>query len=114
MSGAKVALVHVFDPASYNGLELYLRRAAEIAEDHQSLGRDRLDSFLQDELPAPDSAPILVAGDVATQIGARRFDADVLIRCADHRKRSSTGRCRPHADLSYAMARDSPFPVLSI
>jgi len=68
MLRAKVALIHVFDPASYNGFELYLRRASEIAEDHQSVGRDRLDSFLQDEFPASDSARILVAGDAATQI----------------------------------------------
>jgi Universal stress protein family len=29
--GAKVSLIHVFDPASYSGFELYVRRATEIA-----------------------------------------------------------------------------------
>lgn len=65
---AKVSLVHVFDPASYDGFELYLRRMAEIAEEHQEIARDRLDAFLKDEFPAPEHARILVAGDAAAQI----------------------------------------------
>ena len=65
---ARVSLVHVFDPASYDGFELYLRRMAEIAEEHQEIARDRLDAFLKDEFPAPEHARILVAGDAAAQI----------------------------------------------
>jgi hypothetical protein len=44
---AKVSLMYVFDPASHNGFELYLIRGSEeIAEEHQTIGRDRLNSFL--------------------------------------------------------------------
>jgi len=67
--GAKVSLIHVFDPASYNGFELYLgRKPSEIAEEHQTIGRDRLNSFLRDEFPVSEHPRILVAGDAATQI----------------------------------------------
>jgi nucleotide-binding universal stress UspA family protein len=65
---AKVSLVHVFDPASYNGFELYVRRALEIAEEHQKIGRDRLNTFLRDEFPLSEHPRILAAGDAATQI----------------------------------------------
>jgi len=66
---AKVSLIHVFDPASYNGFELYVARdPAEIAEEHRAIGRDRLNSFLQTEFPLADHPRILLAGDAATQI----------------------------------------------
>lgn len=50
--GANVSLMHAFNPASHNGFELYLLRGSdEIAEEHQTIGRDRLNSFLQAEFP---------------------------------------------------------------
>src|SRR3984893_11662131 len=67
--GAKVSLMYVFDPASHNGFELYLIRGSEeIAEEHQTIGRDRLNSFLQAEFPISEHPRIVVAGDAATQI----------------------------------------------
>jgi hypothetical protein len=69
--GAKVSLMYVFDPASHNGFELYLIRGSEeIAEEHQTIGRDRLNSFLQTEFPISEHPRIVVAGDAATQIAA--------------------------------------------
>lgn len=68
LCGAKVSLIHVFDPASYNGFELYVRRSQEIAEEHQEIARDRLNSFLKDEFPSSEHARILVAGDAGAQI----------------------------------------------
>ena len=50
--GAKVSLIHVYDPASYSGLELYVRSPREIAEEHREIARERLDSFLLQEFPA--------------------------------------------------------------
>lgn len=41
-----VTLAHVFDLASHNGFELYVRPAQEIAEEHQSIAQEKLDSFL--------------------------------------------------------------------
>ena len=51
---ARVSLIHVFEPDSYSaleGFELYVRRAPEIAEEHQVIARNRLNSFLRDEFP---------------------------------------------------------------
>ncbi len=81
MFGAKVSLVHVVDPASYNGLELYLRAPVEIAEEHMEVGRERLDSFLTAEFPVDQCPRILASGDAATQIAqvAREGKFDVII-----------------------------------
>jgi nucleotide-binding universal stress UspA family protein len=67
--GARVSLMYVFDPASHNGFELYLIRGSEeIAEEHQTIGRDRLNSFLQAEFPISEHPRLVVAGDAAAQI----------------------------------------------
>ena len=80
LAGAKVSLIHVFDPASYNGFELYLRAVPEIAVEHQNIARERLDSFLPNEFPASECPRILVAGDAATQIAhTARNGFDLII-----------------------------------
>src|ERR1700691_5512101 len=66
--GAKVSLVHVVDPTSFNGLELYERSPFEVQEEHLSVGRGKLDSFLTAEFPASDSQRILASGDAASEI----------------------------------------------
>lgn len=66
--GAKVSLIHVFDPASYNGFELFVRRVQEIAEEHEEIARNRLDSFLRAEFPVREHPRILLSGDAATKI----------------------------------------------
>ena len=80
--GAEVSLVHVVDPASYNGLELYARSPFEIEEEHLAIGQERLSSFLADELPAAECPRILASGDAASQIAkvARdgRFDLIIM------------------------------------
>lgn len=65
---ARVSLVHVVDPASYSGLELYARSLYEVADEHMDVGRERLDSFLTEEFPAAECPRIVVAGDAAAQI----------------------------------------------
>lgn len=65
---AKVSLIHVVDPASYSGLELYTRSLYEVADEHLDVGRERLDSFLTHEFPIADCPRIVVAGDPAAQI----------------------------------------------
>lgn len=68
---ARVSLIHVFEPDSYSaleGFELYVRRAPEIAEEHQEIARNRLDFFLKDEFPVSQYPRILVTGDAATRI----------------------------------------------
>jgi nucleotide-binding universal stress UspA family protein len=78
---AKVSLVHVVDPASYSGLELYVRPGSEIAEEHMEIGRDRLDSFLKEEFPATEYPRILASGDASTEIAqtARDGKFDLII-----------------------------------
>jgi nucleotide-binding universal stress UspA family protein len=78
--GAKVSLIHVFDPASYNGFELYVRRSDEIAEEHQEIARNRHNSFLKDEFPISQCPRILVAGDAGAQIAeVARNGFDLII-----------------------------------
>jgi nucleotide-binding universal stress UspA family protein len=66
--GASVSLLHVFDPNSYTGTEVYVRGPVEIAEEHQQIARKRLDGFLHAEFPLEQYPRILAAGDVAAKI----------------------------------------------
>jgi nucleotide-binding universal stress UspA family protein len=78
---AKVSLVHDFDPSSYNTFELYLRPASELAEEHEGIARDRLNSFLTAEFAPSEHPRILVSGDAATEIAevARKNGIDFII-----------------------------------
>jgi nucleotide-binding universal stress UspA family protein len=78
--GAGVSLIHVFDPASYSGMELYLRSPMEIAAEHEGIARSKLHSFLREEFPASEHPRILVSGEAATQIAqAARNGFDLII-----------------------------------
>lgn len=78
--GARVTLIHVFDPASHSGLELYVRTPADIAEEHREVARSKLDSFLAAEFPVAQVPRILAAGDAATQIAeTARKGFDLII-----------------------------------
>jgi nucleotide-binding universal stress UspA family protein len=81
---ARVSLIHVFDPASYNGFELYLRPESEIAPEHEKIARDRLDTFLADEFPPSQYPRILAAGDAATRIAQAARDGFDLIIMPTH------------------------------
>ena len=77
---ASVSLIHVFDPASYNGFELYIRKPIEIAEEHERLSRERLASFLAAEFPVSQYQRIVVSGDAATKIAeVARTGFDLII-----------------------------------
>lgn len=78
---AKVSLVHVVDPAAYNGLELYVRPLPEVLEEHLEIGRERLHSFLTGEFPADRYSRLLESGDAATEISrvARVGKFDLII-----------------------------------
>jgi len=81
LNKARVSLVHVVDPASYSGFELYSRPPSDVAEEHRNIGRDRLDSFLTAEFPLAECPRILVSGDAATEIAqvARDTRFDLII-----------------------------------
>jgi len=65
---ARVTLVHVIDPASYNGFEIISRAMSDIEEDHRLAAEQKLAEFLADEFPAADSERIVATGDAATRI----------------------------------------------
>jgi nucleotide-binding universal stress UspA family protein len=78
--GAKVTLIHVYDPTSYNGFELYIRAQPAIAKEREDIARETLGSFLQAEFPATEHARILAVGDAATRIAeAARNGFDVIV-----------------------------------
>jgi universal stress protein A len=78
---ARVSLVHVVDPTGYNGLQLYVRPISEVSEEHLSIGREKLDSFLAAEFPVAQYPRILTSGDAATEIArvAREDRFDLII-----------------------------------
>ena len=79
--GSTVTLVHVCDLTSHNGFELYVRSLGEIAEEHQILAREKLDSFLLSDFPPPTCPRILCSGEAAGQIAeiARTGAFDLII-----------------------------------
>lgn len=81
LNKARVSLVHVVDPASHSGFELYTRPPSDVAEDHRNIGRDKLDSFLTAEFPVAECPRILATGDAATEIAqvARDARSDLII-----------------------------------
>lgn len=81
---ARVSLIHVFDPASHNGLELYVRAPDEIALEHEQLARIELDSFLQAEFPNSECRRILASGDVASEIASNVRNGFNLIIMPTH------------------------------
>lgn len=81
---ARVSLIHVFDPSSYNGFELYVRTAPEVADEHQDIASRRLDRFLFEEFPPPEHRRLVVSGDTAAEIAAAANEGFDLIIMPTH------------------------------
>jgi nucleotide-binding universal stress UspA family protein len=81
MFGSRVTLVYVFDLTSHNGFELYVRPAQEIAEEHERIARDKLDSFLTTDFPLTSCSRVLRSGEAAEQIAevARTGGFDLIV-----------------------------------
>jgi nucleotide-binding universal stress UspA family protein len=107
---AKVSMIHVFDPASYNGFELYLRRPPEIAEEHEDIARNRLNSFLRAEFPVSEYPRILVAGDAAAQIAEVAKSGFDLIIMPTH---AGTFRRMLLGSTTAKVLHDADCPVLT-
>jgi nucleotide-binding universal stress UspA family protein len=107
---AKVSLIHVFDPASYNGFELYLRRPPEIAEEHEDIAGNRLNSFLRAEFPVSEHPRILVAGDAAAQIAEVAKSGFDLIIMPTH---AGTFRRMLLGSTTAKVLHDADCPVLT-
>jgi len=78
---ARVSLLHVVDPASHSGFEMYSRTPFEISEEHLVIGRQRLAAFLATEFPADAYSRIVTSGDAATEIAkvAREGPFDLIV-----------------------------------
>jgi nucleotide-binding universal stress UspA family protein len=77
---ARVSLIHVFDPNSYTGVEVYVRGPMVIADEHRQLASQRLDAFLHKEFPPSHHPRILVSGGVAEGISeTARSGFDLII-----------------------------------
>jgi nucleotide-binding universal stress UspA family protein len=81
MFGASVSMVNVCDLESHNGFELMMRCPQEIADDHQSVAEERLNSFLESEFPASSCERILRSGEAAAEISevARSGGFDLIV-----------------------------------
>lgn len=84
LSKARVSLMHVFDPASHNGFELYVRLEQEIAKEHHDIAQQRLEQFLAAEFPVAECPRILSVGDPATEIAYTAKKAFDLIIMPTH------------------------------
>ena len=82
--GARVTLLHVFNPITLSGVELLVRTPDEVAEEHLEVARQKLDHFLQAEFPAPENRRILADGDPATQIAQTASDGFDAIFIPSH------------------------------
>ena len=80
--GAEISLAYVVDLMSHNALELYVRTAPEISEEHLEIGQEKLNSFLASEFPVRDCPRLLAFGDAATEIAKmakeERFDLIIM------------------------------------
>lgn len=80
--GASATLVHVFDLYSRNAVQLYVRSVSEVAEEQQSLAREKLDSFLRSEFPVSEYPRVVLSGNTSDQITEfahiERFDLIIM------------------------------------
>ncbi|MGP8253484.1 MAG: universal stress protein [Terracidiphilus sp.] len=82
--GARVSLIHVYDPNSYSGTEVYLRGPVEVAEEHRDIACKRLNAFLAEEFPVSDFPRVLKSGDVANTIAETARHGFDLIMMPTH------------------------------
>jgi nucleotide-binding universal stress UspA family protein len=108
--GARVSLIHVFDPGSHSGFELYVRGSVEIADEHQEIARNRVNSFLQAEFPVSEHPRILVAGDAAAQIAEVARNGFDLIIMPTH---TGTFRRMLLGSTTAKVLNDADCPVLT-
>jgi nucleotide-binding universal stress UspA family protein len=84
VTGAKVTLIHVIDPATFNALELYMRSPLDVTDDHIAAAQHRLNEFLSTEFPAPEAERLVAVGDPAREIAAAARKGFDLIMMPTH------------------------------
>lgn len=108
--GAPVTLIHVFDPTSYNGFELYVREPRQIFAEHELVARAKLDLFLEVELPVAKHGRILVEGDAAAEIARIANDGFDMIIMPTH---AGTFRQMLIGSTTAKVLHDADCPVLT-
>ena len=95
--GSQVTLVYVCDLSSHNGFELCVRSVPEIAAEHASIARHKLDSFFESEFPSAKCPRRLRSGEAAAQIAevARTGGFDLIVMP------TNVGRFRQTAWIHY-------------
>jgi nucleotide-binding universal stress UspA family protein len=63
-----LSLIHIYDPASYNGFELVVQSPNEIAVEHLAVATERLQAFLESHFPSTPCQRIVVSGESAEMI----------------------------------------------
>jgi len=66
--GARITLVHVFEPMDHGGFELIVRPPSEVIEEHTICARNKLDSFMVSDIPAGKCSRVLLSGNAGSQI----------------------------------------------
>jgi nucleotide-binding universal stress UspA family protein len=84
VTGAKVTLIHVIDPATFNALEMYMRSPLDVTDDHVAAAQYRLEGFLRAEFPPSGAARIVAVGDPAREIAAAARNGFDLIMMPTH------------------------------
>jgi nucleotide-binding universal stress UspA family protein len=82
--GARVTLIHVFNPMSNSGLEMAVRPTLEIATEREEIARKKLDAFGTKEFSNEVTARVVVAGDPASEIVQAARDGFDLIVMPTH------------------------------
>jgi len=110
--GAEVSILHVYNPASETGLELYTRPPSEVAEDHWKVAQSKMEVFLKKEFSEKESPRILLAGDAATEIAKTakngKFDLIMMPTHAGRFRRMLLG------STAAKVLNDADCPVLTM
>ena len=82
--GARVTLIHVFNPMSNSGLEMAVRPTPEIAAEREEIACKKLDAFGTKEFSNEETTRVVVAGDPASEIVKAARDGFDLIVMPTH------------------------------
>jgi nucleotide-binding universal stress UspA family protein len=110
MLGAKVTLLHVVDPASFNALEIYMRGPADVTDDHLEVARDRLNAFLHAEFPPAEAARMVAVGDPAREIAATARNGFDMVMMPTH---AGTFRRMLLGSTTAKVLNDADCPVIT-
>lgn len=112
MLGARVSMIHVVDPSTFSGMQLYLRNRAEVEDDYLEVAREKLNAFLAAEFPIGECSRIVAEGEPASEIATAARNGFDLIMMPTHAGRfrrmllgSTTAKVLNDADIPVVTSR---------